>query len=418
MPRRSFVTDHDKLRRAADLLRFGSTNKIARRDFLKLGGALGLVLPGFGCEEDNDNVERAVVNGTFDGSVIVLGAGAAGMSVGHLLSQRGVSFQILEAAPGFGGRIKTVHDFVDFPIPLGGEWLHVNADELPRIVNDDSVDTSVQLAPYDPEDEVGTYSDGHLQLEPMGEYEDLKFVNGTWLTFFEQFIVPGIKQQMKFNTQISRINYTGDSVVLSDSSDATYTADAVVVTVPPQIIKDGDIRFVPPLPQRKQKAFDDAYIWGGMKVFLEFSERFYPVFLEIEGTNNDKGQKAFYDAAYGQNSKANVLGLLTVGEQSEPYQARTGDELRDFILGELDEIFDGAASKSYVQHVAQNWNEEPFIRQAYFADSADWRLPSVMRETVDGRVLFAGASYTDGEDWGSVHTAAQSARDAVAQLLS
>ena len=246
----------------------------------------------------------------------------------------------------------------------------------------------------------------------------MKFVDGTWLTFYETFIVPGIAEHMEFDIQVIKIDYSGDGVLLTDANGTSYTADAVVVTVPPQVIKDRDIKFVPPLPIRKQKAFDEAYIWGGLKVFLEFSERFYPVFLEIAGTNNDDGQKAFYDAAYGQDSDANVLGLFTVGVQSKPYQARTGDELRDYILAELDEIFDGAAPRSYMQHLAQNWSAEPFIRQAYFADSADWRLSKLMQETVDGRVFFAGASYTNGNDWGSVHTAAQSARDAVAQLVS
>ncbi len=251
----------------------------------------------------------------------------------------------------------------------------------------------------------------------LGEHKDLKFVGGTWLTFYEEFIVPGIAARMHFDTQIVKVDYSGDGVLLSDANGNSYAADAVVVTVPPQIIKDRDIDFVPPLPKRKQEAFDDAYIWGGMKVFLEFSERFYPVFLEIAGTNNNDGQKAFYDAAYGQDSDANVLGLFTVGDQSKPYQARTGDDLRDYILTELDEIFDGAASQSYVRHIAQNWNEEKFIRQAYFADSADWRLPRMMQKTVEGRIFFAGASYISGDDWGSVHTAAESARVAVDRLV-
>ena len=87
------------------------------------------------------------------------------------------------------------------------------------------------------------------------------------------------------------------------------------------------------------------------------------------------------------------------------------------MLAELDEIFDGAATRTYVQHIAQDWSREPFIRQAYLADDANWRHPPVLREPLAGRVYFAGDAYTDGEDWGSVHLAAQSAREAVDALL-
>jgi monoamine oxidase len=40
------------------------------------------------------------------------------------LNQRGIQVQILEALSVFGGRMKRVTDFADFPIPTGAEWLH------------------------------------------------------------------------------------------------------------------------------------------------------------------------------------------------------------------------------------------------------------------------------------------------------
>lgn len=379
---------------------------ITRREFTRVCGALGLACSG--CRQDEFS--------KFEGSVIVVGAGAAGMSVGYLLAQRGVRFSILEAAPGYGGRIKTISDFVDFLIPLGGEWMHSDPEILSQIINDDSVEVTSKLASYGSGATFGFYSNSTLKVGPLGDYADLKFVDGTWLSFFEQYILPSIKKHMRFRTEVVEVDYSGDGVVLRDADGEDHVADAVVITVPPQIIKEDRIAFVPPLPRQKRKAFENAYIWGGMKVFIEFREKFYPTFLEIEKTNNRKGQKAFYDAAYGQKSATNVLGLFTVGEQAEVCQSLKGDQLRDFILNELDEIFEGAASRSYLRHVAQNWSEEEYIRQAYFADSANWRLPPQMQQTVGDRVFFAGDTYTDGEDWGSVDMAALSAREAVDEL--
>ena len=382
---------------------------ILRREFLGVCIALGISATA----DAND--------GTFEGSVAIVGAGVAGMSVGHLLKQRGVEFSIVEAAEELGGRVKTQDEFVDFPLPLGGEWLHVDEGILSKIVNDDSVAHDVEIAAYLPQCTYGYFARGKLRRGRVGTNKeflrDKKFVGGTWLTFFRKFIVPDIEDRMRFQSQVVSVDHSRDRIALKCADGSVITADAVVLTVPPQIIKEGVIRFHPPLPKQKRDAFDDAYIWGGMKVFLEFSESFYPTFLEIAGTNNRKGQKLFYDAAYGQSSASNVLGLFVVGDQAKPYQKRVGDDLRDYVLGELDVIFEGAASRSYIKHLAQNWNEEEFVRQAYLADSADWRLPPRMRESIDNRLFFAGDTYTDGEDWGSVHTAVLSARDAVDELL-
>ena len=59
-------------------------------------------------------------------------------------------------------------------------------------------------------------------------------------------------------------------------------------------------------------------------------------FIELPDSYTAAGQRLFYDAAYGQRSDRHVLGLFSVGAQAERYQQRSGDELRDFVLAELD----------------------------------------------------------------------------------
>jgi monoamine oxidase len=57
-------------------------------------------------------------------STIIIGAGAAGLAAGRLLHDAGGSILILEARNRLGGRIWTDHDFADFPIELGAEFIH------------------------------------------------------------------------------------------------------------------------------------------------------------------------------------------------------------------------------------------------------------------------------------------------------
>lgn len=389
-----------------------------RRDFVKMCAILGVAGPVVACGDDDEaDAGGGGAGGGGAASVVVVGAGAAGMSAGYLLARRGIDVVILEAGPAHGGRIRRADDFVDFPIPLGGEWLHDEADVLTDIVADDEVDIGTELVGYEPDDEFGFYDGAELTIGPLGDYTDLKFVGATWLDFFDTYVVPGIADRMVFDTVVERIDHGGDRVVVTDATGADYTADFVVVTVPLTILRDGDIEFLPELAQDRRAALDDADVWGGMKVFVEFSERFYPTFVAFPDSDTREGQRVYYDAAYGQRSDANVLGLFAVGAPAEPYQARAGDELRDHILAELDEIFESAASDSYLGHVAQNWSAEPFVRQAYLADHADWRVPEALGRPEGDRLFFAGDAYTDGENWSEVHVAAASARTAVDAII-
>ena len=222
---------------------------------------------------------------------------------------------------------------------------------------------------------------------------------------------------MQFNTKIASIDYSGDKVVALDSEGQQYEADKLVVTVPLKLLQLGEVQFTPELPNNKQNAIADANIWSGMKVFLKFTEQFYPTFLYFDDSETREGQRLYYDAAYGQNSADNVLGLFSVGRQAEVYQQYSGDALRDYVLAELDEIFDGKASETFQGILAQNWNEQPFAKAAYLNDSASTSVSRRMAESVDNKLYFAGCSYTQFDDWSSVHTASRSARDAVRELI-
>ena len=57
-------------------------------------------------------------------SVIIIGAGAAGMYAASLLQAKGIQVRILESSNRRGGRIKTLHEFADFGVEVGAEEIH------------------------------------------------------------------------------------------------------------------------------------------------------------------------------------------------------------------------------------------------------------------------------------------------------
>ncbi|MEO1051345.1 MAG: FAD-dependent oxidoreductase [Bacteroidota bacterium] len=100
-----------------------------RRNALKkiaLGTSLGLATPPLlsSCfEEDPPGPEVP-----FDGNVIILGAGVAGLHAANILTEKGIEVQVLEASDRIGGRIRSTRAFpddvsADFPLEYGADWI-------------------------------------------------------------------------------------------------------------------------------------------------------------------------------------------------------------------------------------------------------------------------------------------------------
>jgi monoamine oxidase len=183
------------------------------------------------------------------------------------------------------------------------------------------------------------------------------------------------------------------------------------------MLQQGCIRFTPPLPRDKAKAVAKADVWEGIKVFVEFSERFYPTSIDVHVEPKNAGHVLYFDAAYGQKTTRNILGLFAVGAPARPYLALNDAEIKAYILDELEAMFPGKARQRYVRHLVQNWSAEPYIAGAYLNDHENWKTLPILAEPIEERVYFAGDAYTSGEDWGNVHEAVVSARRAVRKIL-
>ncbi len=72
--------------------------------------------------------------------VLVVGAGAAGITAARVLHERGVSVAIIEARDRIGGRVWTLHPAIaPVPIELGAEFVHGRAPGLNQVLADASL---------------------------------------------------------------------------------------------------------------------------------------------------------------------------------------------------------------------------------------------------------------------------------------
>lgn len=395
-----------------------------REEFIKRSLAVGIGLPFLptllhSCAGPTISDPNFEVN--FSGKVLIIGAGAAGLTAGYLLQRNNIDFEIIEAANEIGGRMKRSSDFSDFPIDLGAEWIHDEPSIFAEMLSNPELDVNIDLITYNPH-ELRNWKNGKLKKQNWlsNYYSEYKFKSTTWYGFFERFMVPEITDRISLNSPVNRIEYAGDSVRV-ETSDREFVGDRVLVTIPIKILQENQITFDPSMPEGKMTAINQVKMGDGIKVFVEFQERFYPDVLVfgdvIQALLNES--KTYYDAAFRKDSSRNILGLFAINDGASTFTNLGSDQaIVDMILLELDEIFDGQASSNYVKHIVQNWSQEPYIGGSYSTDfnGNRNRIMSAIAEPIDQKIYFAGEALSD-ENQGTVHGASQTAYEAVRSIL-
>lgn len=117
---------------------FRENTKVKRRNVLKrigLATSAGFLMPALPGLLTRCKPEEPVPEIRYDGTVAVIGAGAAGLYAADILKSKGVNVKIFEASGRIGGRIRSISQTddapvrTDFPIELGAERI-VGTDSL------------------------------------------------------------------------------------------------------------------------------------------------------------------------------------------------------------------------------------------------------------------------------------------------
>lgn len=386
-----------------------------RREFL---AGLSASIPFFSflsaCRTEEGLYSNFEVN--FSGKVLVIGAGASGLAAGYILERYGIDFEIIEASGLIGGRVKRTDDFVDVPIDLGAEWIHEDPYVLTSLIDDPTIDADIEVVPYSP-DTVSIYSDGELSRANFGAnyYSEYKFKRTTWHSFLENYIAKDIMDRVRLNSPVASIDYSGDQAVVTDEAGNTYTGDRVLVTVPIKILQGDSISFTPALPESKTQAINQVNIPPGLKVSIEFSEKFYPD-ITLMGL---EANQLYIDGVFRKEAQSNVMTMFFVSDEASRFTDLDDDDaIIEAVLAELDEVFDGKASENYIQHIVQNWSAEPYIQGAYSFDYSgdETEIIAVLGEPVENKIFFSGEACSS-DNTATVPGAMQSAYAAVEVIL-
>ena len=398
-------------------------------------------------------------------SVLVIGAGMAGIAAATFLKSRKVNVTILEGRNRVGGRIWTDRS-LGSPLDMGASWIHgvkgkpiralakkykvktlpttysnyslydsagklYSADEVTSIENrydgifkkvtamqhdldtDISVGAGFQqalqdaaLSPTDLNaqvwDESASISGDAgadltdlslLQLNEDGEFKgnDAVFPGG-----YDQ-IVQGLSQGLTFqlNQIVQKIAYTGSGVTVT-TNQATFTADAVIVTLPLGVLKAGTVAFDPVLPAEKLRAIQRMGMGLLNKLSLKFPSVFWPAqreFLEYISTNANEFPELLCMNAYTQDP---ILTALNTGTFARTLETKSDADSVAAMMDVLRKML-GSSIPNPTSSAVTRWASDPFALGSYSylpvgATFDDYRS---LAQPVDNKVFFAGEATND-----------------------
>jgi lysine-specific histone demethylase 1B len=440
-----------------------------RRDFLKQSTLLsigGLLIPSTllaACRK-----ETSFEDVTYDGKVIIIGAGAAGLYAAYMLKSKGIDFQLLEASSTYGGRLGKLTGFANFPIDTGAQWLHGEnsvlgdlikksktnitlddsetkfwfnnqlIDALPQNTNifegEELPDISYEAYAlqnglgneykYIIENIAGDQGAAASRLSVYGNNkdeenwasgdDDFKFEE-TYFDLIDKQIASQVKDQILVNTIITKIDYSQSEIILTDSNNNTFNANKVIITVPISILKSGDIQFIPALPIEKTSAFSKIGMDAGMKVFLKFSNRFFD-----QNIIGGAVCAAYADDSIGKAQNDNILLAFIMGEQAE-YLTSLGSDaaITSALIQELDIMYNGQASASFIASHVENWTTNPYVKGAYsYSTIGMGDARKIASQALSEKLYFAGEAMNTNGHHQTVHGAVETGYREVINILT
>lgn len=440
-----------------------------RRHFIKQSTLLsigGLLIPStFLSTCRKENLFEDI---NYDGKVIIIGAGAAGLYAAYILKSKGINFQILEASSKYGGRLGKLTGFANFPIDTGAQWLHGKNSILGDLITksnttitlDDSEtkywfnNQLVNSLPQNTDIFEGdnlpdiSYKDYALQKGLGNEYkyiveniagdqgaaasrlsvfgnnqdeenwisgdDDFKFQE-TFFDLFDKQIASEVKDKILLNTIVSKIDYSQSEIIITASNNRLFNADKVIITVPIPILKSGDIQFIPSLQNEKINAFSKIGMDAGMKVFLKFSNKFFDQNI-IGGTIC----AAYADDSIGKAQSDNILLAFIMGDQAAYLTALANDTaITNALLQELDLMYNGQATTSFIASHVENWTTNPFVKGAYsYSTVGMGDARKIATQAISKKLYFAGEAMNINGHHQTVHGAVETGYREVINILN
>lgn len=398
-------------------------------------------------------------------SVIIIGAGIAGLAAAKKLKQSGFVVTVIESQEKIGGRIRT-NRTAGLPFDEGASWIHgIKGNPLVDLANQagaSSVQTDDTLLAYD----IGgvKYTDAaytkaedafynildtlmkkgsntqSFQQVYQANYPQLQndrlyqFLASTYLTFDtgdldklsslyydegeiyddnEKIMTNGYDfipnylgkdLDIKLNERVSKINYTNNKTLVT-SNLSSYEADYVLVTVPLGVLKKGIIGFSPALPTQKQTAIEKVGMSAVNKFLLSWDKVFWDKKLYLAYTPKVPDKFNYFVNFNYLNPNINALLTFAYAQEARDSEQKTDNQIIDEIMLHLKDMY-GNKIPNPKTFQRTRWYSNPNSYGAYSYTQLGMTMNQFddLAAQVNNKLFFAG-EHTHKEYFSTAHGA-------------
>lgn len=211
---------------------------------------------------------------------------------------------------------------------------------------------------------------------------------------------------IKLNTIITKIDYSGEEVIVTTNS-GEYRGAHVIVTVPLGVLKSGNIVFSPELPAAKKQSIAAMKMGYVNKIALKFPSAFWDN-VQYIGYCPPVSQKGMY--AYFMNCNkfapaSNILMTFGFGNYGLALESQSNTQIQQDIMDILKKMY-GTSIPNPSQILVTRWSQDPFSKGAYsFANVGTTPIDYENLAQEVNNKLFFGGEHTIHDYRGTVHGA-------------
>ncbi|XP_006516980.1 lysine-specific histone demethylase 1B isoform X5 [Mus musculus] len=309
-------------------------------------------------------------------SVLVVGAGPAGLAAARQLHNFGMKVTVLEAKDRIGGRVWDDKSFKGVVVGRGPQIVNGCINNPVALMCE-----QVSARSWDHNEFFAQFAGDHTLLTPG------------YSTIIEK-LAEGLDIRLK--SPVQSIDYTGDEVQVTTTDGMGHSAQKVLVTVPLAILQRGAIQFNPPLSEKKMKAINSLGAGIIEKIALQFPYRFWD--SKVQGADffghvpPSASQRGLFAVFYDMDSQQSVLMSVITGEAVASLRTMDDKQVLQQCMGILRELFKEQEIPEPTKYFVTRWSTEPWIQMAYsFVKTfGSGEAYDIIAEEIQGTVFFAG----------------------------
>ena len=222
---------------------------------------------------------------------------------------------------------------------------------------------------------------------------------------------------MRLGQHVERIVWSESGVVATTATGEEFSAGTAVLTVPVGVLRSGDLRIEPPLPETNAAALAGLEMNAFEKVFLRFDRKFWDDGVYAVRRQGDAG--AWWHSWYDLTAMHGTPTLLTFAAGSCAREIREWSDERIVasVLASLREIYGDTVPEPVHSRITR-WQDDPYSHgsYAYMTVGSTPEDHERLAEPIGGVLHIAGET-TWQEDPATVTAAMASGRRAAARIL-